>query len=83
MIICRCASCNKSLSCDVEGKSLFISLDIQRVHSICKECHHMKELKYQLHFCSVQCLKDYVTDPEYLDQYIYGCNYLHGVAHNM
>ena len=73
MIICRCASCKKDLGCDVEGfdgKTLFISLDIHRLSSICKECNHMQELKYQLHFCSAQCLKDYIIDPECLDQYI-------------
>ena len=71
--IVRCASCKKELGCDVagfDGKKLFISLDIQRFHSICKECAHMKDLKYHLMFCSVECLKDYVMDPECQDQYI-------------
>ena len=71
--ICRCASCKKELGCSVEGfdgKTLFISLDIQRFHSMCNECKHMRDTKYQLYFCSVQCLKDYVIDPKCLDQYI-------------
>lgn len=71
--VLNCASCKKSLGCNVDGfdgKTLFISLDIQRFHSMCKECKHMKDLKCQLHFCSVKCLKDYVMDPECLDEYI-------------
>jgi hypothetical protein len=32
--------------------------------------NRQSEINYNLHFCSVQCFKDFVVDPECLDQYI-------------
>jgi hypothetical protein len=71
MTIIRCVKCNKDSFVAVEdfdGKSLFISLDIQRYYDMCKDCHNIKNLKYSQYFCSVQCLKDWVTND--LDKYV-------------
>jgi len=71
--ICRCANCNNELSSNVEGfdgKTLFISLDIQRFHSMCNECKHQSTVKYTQYFCTIECLKTYMNDPEKLDKYV-------------
>lgn len=73
MKICRCENCKEQLQSIVDGfdgKTLFISLDIQRFHSMCKECKHQNDLHYRVHFCKIECLKEYVTDPEKLDKYV-------------
>jgi len=69
--IIRCSQCKKELSIACEGfdgKSLFISLDIQRHYDMCKECHHIKDVKYTQCFCSVQCLKNWIASD--LDKYV-------------
>jgi transcription elongation factor Elf1 len=69
--IIRCAKCNKDsfVACEgFDGKALFISLDIQRYYDMCKSCHDIKRLQYQQHFCSVQCLKDWIAND--LDKYV-------------
>lgn len=69
---CRCAACNKELSCDVEGfdgKKVWINMEFTRLHSMCNECKNMSQNKNFLSFCSLQCLKDYVMDPDCLDKF--------------
>jgi len=65
----HCANCNKEsfISCE-DGKGLFISLNIQRYYDMCKACHNIKDIKYSQHFCSVQCLKDWISSS--LDKYV-------------
>lgn len=73
MLVCRCASCKKELGCAVEGfdgKNVWITLSFKRHHSMCNECKHMDSVNYDLYFCGIQCLKDYVIDPECLDAYV-------------
>jgi len=70
---CHCGSCKKPLSCSVEGfdgKNLWITLKFDRRYEMCNECKHMKNSEMSIWFCSVQCLKDYVMDPECLDQFV-------------
>lgn len=67
----RCARCNKQIQLQCEGfdgKGMFISLNIQRFHDMCKECHHMKEIGYQQYFCDTNCLKEWINNS--LDNYM-------------
>jgi hypothetical protein len=69
--IAKCQKCDKTLMVsvnDFNDKDLWIRLEIQRFYSMCDKCCHPKDMKYDLYFCTKECLKDYVVND--LDSYI-------------
>jgi hypothetical protein len=71
MDVAKCQKCDKILMVSVSefnDKQLWIKLEIQRFYHMCDKCCDMKDLKYNLYFCTKECLKEYITND--LDKYI-------------